>query len=312
VAGDLIRVLDKILVTGYTGKSAAGWSHPVATSGNIASYKNASPANSGNGFGLVINENGPNATSTYKEAWATGWETVTGVDSPCGTGTGQFPTPAQLLTSGHVVIRKSTTASSVQRTWICFADSLTFYLFINTGDSWSSGNFVFLFGDLFSFKGSADQYRCMIHGSLTENMTQSTNSFTVDYMFTLSSSSSATGRYMPRAYGGSGSSAAGITTGDIGKTNLTSGSGKLGGIVQTPNGPDNAYYVSPLIMAETASNALRGRYRGLYHPCHPPASFSDGQAISGAGDYGGKAFQVAVGFSGGVFLVETSDTVETN
>ena len=49
VAGDLIRVLDKILVTGYTGKSAAGWSHPVATSGNIASYKNASPANSGNG-----------------------------------------------------------------------------------------------------------------------------------------------------------------------------------------------------------------------------------------------------------------------
>ena len=151
VAGDVLRILDACLVNGYAGHPAAGWTKPFANAGNIGCYKNASPANSGNGFGVVINDNGPNVTSTFKEAWATGWESVLGVGAPVGTGTGQFPTPAQLLATGHVVLRKSVSADATNRNWIIFADSLTFYLFILTGDL--AGAYWWLwFGDFFSIQ----------------------------------------------------------------------------------------------------------------------------------------------------------------
>src|SRR6267142_3788080 len=116
-AGALLTVLDAILVNGYGSKSAAGWSKPIANAGSIGSYKNGTGSTQ---LGLVINDNGANVTSTFKEAWATGWESVAGVGASVGSGTGQFPTPAQLLTTGHVVIRKSLTADATARNWVCF------------------------------------------------------------------------------------------------------------------------------------------------------------------------------------------------
>src|ERR1035437_2201693 len=164
-AGTLLALLDACLVTSYAGHTlAAQWTKPTANSGNIGCYKQGAGA----GLGLVINDNGPNVTSTYKEAWATGWESVAGVGAPVGTGSGQFPTPAQLLTTGHVVIRKSATADAATRSWQLFADSSTFYLFISTGDTAGVYN-VGMFGDVFSLKGATDGYRCMIHGRAVEN-----------------------------------------------------------------------------------------------------------------------------------------------
>ena len=119
--GDLLRVLDKVLVNGWTGVAAAGWTKPIANSGNIGCYQQGAGA----GFGVVVNDNGPNVTSTFKEAWATGWESIAGIGAPVGSGGGQFPVPAQLLTTGHVVWRKSTTADGTGRAWICFADALS-------------------------------------------------------------------------------------------------------------------------------------------------------------------------------------------
>ena len=83
-AGTLLALLDACLVNGYSGKTAAGWTKPFSNSSNSGCYQQGAGA----GFGVVINDNGGNATSTYKEAWATGWQTITAVTAPVGTGSG--------------------------------------------------------------------------------------------------------------------------------------------------------------------------------------------------------------------------------
>lgn len=317
VAGDVLRVLDKVLVNGYTGKAAAGWTKPFANSGNIGCYKNASPANSGNGFGLVINDNGPNVTSTFKEAWATGYETVAGIAAPVGSGSGQFPTAAQLLTTGHVVIRKSNTADATNRNWVCYADSLTFYLFIFDGTVANSYQ-AFWFGDFFSLGGSSDAYRGMIFGRNTENSgAASTATSVFDTLCNASTTSAQSlGFYVPRVSGGGGGSVQCITTGALGMsvlTGVTTSPTVNAGALTAPNVTDNAYYNPPIWLSHLSPLVLRGRFRGLYHTMHPIATFSDGQAITGAGDYAGKTFQaVKQGVNAGMWFVETSNTLETN
>ena len=314
-ASEVLRVLDLILVNGYTAHPAAGWTKPFANSGNIGCYKNASPANGGNGFGVVINDNGANVTSTFKEAWATGWETVLGVGSPVGTGTGQFPTPAQLLTTGHVVIRKSATADGTTgRAWICFADALTFYLFIASGDT-AGAYFCLWFGDFFSLKGSTDTYRCMIQGEAIENNgSTNTSQHTADMIACNAlSAASYLGCYASRTYGGGGTSVQlykqGASQFDSPTANLHANVGTL----QAPNGPDNAYYTPPIWILEQPTLTLRGRLRGLYHSAHTLATWSDGQVLTGAGDFAGKTLQaVSKGINSGMWFIETSATVETN
>lgn len=313
-AGSLLTVLDAILVTGYLPNGPAGWAKPFANSGNIGCYKNASPANGGNGFGLVINDNGPNVTSTYKEAWATGWESVAGVGSPVGSGSGQFPTPAQLLTTGHVVVRKSATADAAGRAWICFADSLTFYLFIASGDT--AGVYMALwFGDFFSLGGSGDAYRCMLFGNPAENSAGlSAIGGPYDCLGTLSSTLANIKNYCPRTFGGGGSSIAIFLTGAISLgAGATSTPVANIGVLQVPNGTDNAYYLPPVFVVDAAAKQLRGRLRGMFHSAHPLATFADGQVISGAGDYAGKTLQVVSrSVNLGLWVLETSNTVETN
>lgn len=319
-AGTLLALLDACLVTGYAGHTLpAQWTKPMANSGNIGAYTQGAGA----GLSLVINDNGPNVTSTYQEVWAIGWETVAGIGAPVGTGSGQFPTPAQLLTTGHTVWRKSKTADGATRSWRLFADSRTFYLFVFTGDT--AGVFYMAgFGDIFSIEGSSDAYRCMIMGRLVENSaTGGTTASDVTDCINFNNGGSplspilntlSLGHYVARSYGGAGTSVVFVKLGDISKM-TTSGSAPLPilGIVQTPNGPDNSLYLSPIVVAEPSANIIRGRLRGLYQVCHPIASFADGQTFSGGGDYAGKTFQLVLkGSGGGFFAVETSATVETN
>jgi hypothetical protein len=316
-AGDLLRVLDLVLVNGYTGKAAAGWTKPFANSGNIGCYKNASTANGGLGFGVAINDNGPNVTSTYQEAWATGWETVSGIGAPVGTGSGQFPTAAQLLTTGHVVVRKSNVASGAGRAWICFADALTFYLFVLTTDA--AGVYqAFFFGDFFSLGGSSDSYRGMIFGRANENSTGAATT-TLACHDSLGQSNLIVnpilGLYAPRTSGGGGSSIQCWPAGALGLCSVTSATTSITnvGTVQVPNGADNAYYLPPIWLMQVTVNQLRGRFRGLYHSAHPLATWTDGQVVSGASDYAGKTLQAVVkGVNSGMWFVETSNTLETN
>lgn len=120
---------------------------------------------------------------------------------------------------------------------------------------------------------------------------------------------------MARSYGGGGTS---ITTQKMGDMNALGASvGCVGvamaGLFQIPNGPDNSVYLSPVKVIELVAVSIRGRLRGVYHVCHPLASFADGQTFVGGGDYAGKSFQiVSHGINNGFWAVETSATVETN
>lgn len=302
-AGSLITILRACLVDGYGAKAAAGWTEPVAAASNIAAFQQGA----GSGFAVVINDNGPNATSTYKEAWATGWEVVAGVGSPVGTGTGQFPLPAQLLTTGHVVIRKSATADGTTRAWMVYADSRTFYLFILSGDA-ASIYTAFIFGDCYSAKSTADSYNCLIIGKSVENQASGAGSM---QQMTVRPTTACAGCFLARTHSGAGAS---ITMGHTGSYNWTPGSANYQGEIQYPNNPDNALYLSPITVFESSGGIVRGRLRGLYHVGHAVASFSDGDTFSGAGDFAGKTLVIVwkVENTNAFLAVETSNTVEQN
>ena len=319
--GALLTILDACLVIGYSGHTISpAWSKPFANSGGIGCYKQGAGA----GLSLLVNDHGPNGTSTYKEAWAVGWESIAGIGAPVGTGSGQFPTPAQQLTTGHVVIRKSSTADTATHYWQMFADSSTAYLFISNGDA--VGQYcIFGYGDVFSLKGASDAYRCMIMGRFTENSagtgqtvdsTDALNMITIGGVLAAPLTNVAlAGHYMARTYGGGGSSIVFVKLPDQSKmpSAIALGTWPILGAIQTPNGPDNSLYLAPIQVVEPTTGLVRGRLRGLYQVCHPIASFADGQTFSGGGDYAGKTFQiVAKGYNGGFYAVEISATVETN
>ena len=312
-AGDLLRILDKCLVNGYTGKTAAGWTKPIANSGNIGVYKN-----SGSAMTLLINDNGPNVTSTFKEAWATGWESVASIAAPVGTGTGQFPTPAQLLTTGHVVVRKSATADSTARNWLIYADAYTFYLFIRSeGETFYTAT---VFGDIYSLKGSADLYRCILMGQFIENAVPNNSNCSTHLLGAASSSTTSiaaaqSGHYMPRSYTGGGSSVSVLKMGDNAFIYNISNVLPMSGLMSGVNWPDNSLYLPPIRIGESATSAYRGRLRGCYHVLQFATAFTNGGTFNGSNDLADKTFTTLIGFESAVptvWCIETSATVETN
>jgi hypothetical protein len=310
-AGSLLSILDACLVNGYTGHAAAGWTKPFSNSGNIGCYVQ----NGGSGFGIVVNDNGPDVSASFREAWVTGWKSITAISGPVGTGTGQFPLPGQLLTTGHVVCRKSTTADSTSRTWALYADATTFYLFVKTGDN-ASNYFDLAFGDMFSLWGSSDVNRCVLIGrNLVNSGSINLTSGHVDRMINPLISSNIAGAYVADNFAGTSGSIVAYCMGDLSKAgSLINGSSPvaLSGAMPAPNAADNSYYLSPVWVSDS-SWSVRGRLRGLYHLCHAVSSFSDGQTFNGANDYAGKTFTVLLqGTSGGLYCIETSNTVDTN
>lgn len=304
-ASDLIRVLDLILVNGWTGVSPAGWSKPFSNSGNLGCYQ----VGGGSNCCLAINDNGPNVTSTYREARITGYTSMASVS----TGSNQYPNAAAsqgVTPFGFVPVRKSADLVTA-RSWIAFADALTCYFFVLTTDV--AGVYMdWAFGDIYSLGGSGDAYRSIIIGRAAENSGTSANS-----RLDLSSSvvSSVVGYYMPRTVGGGGTAIACSIHGDMAKAQTTGATVVVGGTasVQAPNSADNSYWVSPIWVSETVGGIIRGRLRGLWQLCHIQSSFSDGQTFTGSNDTAGKTFQVVLKTGGGGCLaVETSNTLETN
>lgn len=303
-ASSLVTLLDAVLVTGYGTQPPAGWSKPFGNSGNFGCYRNSAL---GSNRCLVINDNGPNVTSTFREARASGFEFLTSVS----TGTGQFPDPAQsqgVSPFGFVVIRKSLTADSVARQWIILADAFTFYLFVLTGDS-ATNYYAFSFGDIFSMAGAVDKYRCFIAGRSSEN-SGSANADNLPTLSTLASASIV--NFMTRSYTGNGASITVSKHGDVVKGGVS-----LAGALPSPNLSDNSIYISPIWVSESVNSVIRGRLRGFYQILHPILNFSDGQTFSGSGDYAGKTFKIVKTSTDGagavgLYVMETSATVETN
>jgi hypothetical protein len=264
------------------------------------------------------------------------------MSAPVGVGGGQFPTPAQLLTYGHVVIRKSDAASTATRFWMMFADAYTFYFYAWTNDGFY---YPFWFGDIFSLKSTGtDVYRCMIKGRQVENSITGNGydtgypgdtfggmSYYVNYssigLYCYSvAGNAAGGTFLTRTVGGGGTSVIATMVWDISKSPFVWAYSRipntvwyLDGILPTPNSADNTLYIDPLYIGEVNNYGIRGRHRGIYHLGHYGGNFTDGQILDGGGDYAGKQFMIVKGFgnanlsnSTAIHLVEISNTVETN
>jgi hypothetical protein len=306
-AGTLITILNACLCTGYTysGGTRAAPSPPwtmTNNTSNIASFKQGAGA----GCSFIINDSGVSPQATTQEAWAAGYETVSGVASPIGSGGYQFPTTSQGYSSYGVVIIRKSNATSGGRNWFLFADSSTFYLFIATQDT-AGMYYAFGFGDFYSYVNS-DLYRCMIIGRSSLGTTASYEGMDL----TSYVNAAVVGSFIDRNYAGNaaGSVLAG-KHGDLAKA----GSQVMLGIVTAPNQADSNYYLSPVWITESATSCVRGQLRGFYELLHPiaTAALTDGTTISGGGSYSPKTFYVLnKSANSGMYCIEISATVQTN
>lgn len=318
VTGSLLSVLDAILVNGYGSKIAAGWTKPFGNTSSYGTYK----LGNGTTSSLFVYDAG-SGSQAGAEALMTGWTSISGITS--GSVTGSNPYPAYVQHSngfgargnaGALILRKSTATTAVARTWIAFADSASLYFFTKPADpgTFASNRYsAFFFGDFYSLRsGSLDPSRCMIIGRINP----SSSAVADDRMDVLNTVAlginiSVTGHFAANFFGGTSSS---VAMGKHGEGAKSANSTVLTGTVPFLNTCDNGLYISPLYLMDAANSHYRGRMRGFWHILHASGSVSDGQQLTGsAGDFPGRTFQVvASSANAAMYLMETSDTLETN
>jgi hypothetical protein len=290
IAGSLIAVLDFCLVT------TLGWTKPHSTT-NIASY--LQPAGS-NGFSLWVDD------TAGQNARLRGYETM----SAHSTGTGPFPTDAQLSGGGYIY--KSTAANSTARPWLFISDGKRFHFFhgndtteaLRTAGDWRH----FFFGDVFTYK-SGDAYNTMLQCDLSSSVAGASHiGSTFSYTFNALTN---TGCFLARAHTQLGSSAIGskffdwaaLGQSSAGAAQMSTSSGPT-----YPSPVDGALHVSKVWLGEAAGR--RGVLPGLWTVLHADSgSMVNQDTFSGAGDLAGKTFTYVRLTNGtGRVAVETSDT----
>lgn len=315
--GDLVNLLDKILVAGYGSKAAAGWTKPY-TGTNVAVFKQGG----GSSYYMRVDDNGTSdATNGVRDAVVRGWEVKADAnDTVDANNTGPFPTAAQ-ITLG-TFWRKSSlgsnaTPDSTARVWKAIADDRTVYLFVQTGDV--AGTYVgYMFGDIYSFKPTTDTSKCMIIGNEVFGSGATANRL-LQMRYNGTFANVQAGHFLSRSYTQVGGSITSGKFGDGGKSPAARGAliGHVGNIAG-PNIADGGIYLSPIYVYETTSGNIRGQLRGLWHNCHTLASFNEEDTFdANVGKYSGRSFLVwkpgpSYGDgSGGLFpgfaTVETTD-----
>jgi len=308
--GSLLNVLNKCLVEGYAGKPAAGWTKPFPDTASVGCFMQGSALDGANNACLHVHDGGPGA-GVGIEARITGWDNIVSVFNGAVSGSGQFPLLYQIaIGSGALVVRKSINASALARPWIVAADSRSVYMFIQTGDS-VGVYYSWMFGDIYSYKSPSvgiDTNRQVIIGRYSEN-TSDVNTYARLDKTSLIGTVNA-GHFASRTFSGLGPS---ITLSKHGDWSKAAGSTGLVGIVPFPNGPDSATYLSRVWVGENLSSMLRGHMRGFWFWCHPAANATDLQPITGSGTLAGRTFlTIKSSEAAGVYVMETSNTIETN
>jgi len=167
-----------------------------------------------------------------------GYETMSDVD----TGTGLFPTDAQMSGGGYVY-----KANAASRTWMLFSDGQMVYFFCDaTGTNWVGG---FTFGDIVSGL-SPDAYAVAMIASITSTGNHN-----------LALINSTTGSWLARRYTQSGTSYAAARYSHLKNTSLGIGGESYPGVV------NNALRLWPVESWESTTN-FRGMIPGLYNPVH--------------------------------------------
>jgi len=265
-----------------THKAASlGWGKTFSGT-NLAAYRSADVT--GTRDFLRVDDTGTNNARTV------GYENMTDVN----TGTGPFPTSAQL--SGGAFWIKSSSATA--RPWIVFGDSRFFIFAVaNTGTSSYS---TMAFGDFISYK-SPDPFGCLL-AAPTVDASDSVNS-TTEREFSGVNVASNNSMWYPRAASGLGSSVVG-RRGTFSYINSDRLSGADG--FTFPNPADNGLYIGNMYLFDSAAPvALRGVAPGFYFCPQSVGNliYAPRERVSGVTGFPGKTF-LAVPNASGVYFVD--------
>ena len=272
----------------------AGWTK-LYSGTNLAAYKIAAAE----GTGMILRVDDADATV----ARVRGYETMTDV----ATGTGPFPSVAQVAASG-LWWSKSNTGTAAARPWRIVADDRGFFYFPKNFDTSSEhqGNY---FGDILSLK-SNDPYACVLRAN---NADRSSSVVAIsDGLEYADSSQAAEGLYAARAANTLGGAikhhAAPVTSVGLALTHVSGASG-----FTYPSPIDNGLMLTPLVVY--SANGYRGYLPGIR--CSPQLTniaFATDDVVPGSGDMAGKSVTViklgapAAGANQGVVFVDhTSD-----
>lgn len=255
-------------------KAGLGWTEPFTPGTGIAAFQNRAVTGYPN-FYFRCSDNALTAGGAA-ECAILGLETMSDVN----TGTGKFPTTAQVALSGTETVggvcwRKSASAAQVAIPWVLDGGPVCFYATFNPEGGSSFGRWLLGFGGFASFK-SGDAYNCFVAGVSTfntGNISTSVNGFT-------SSGSNATlgnigisGAYIARGQ----SQAGGSIACDHFTPNFQTAGGITGsaqGSLTYPNPVDGALWVTAHLIRDSIAS-YRGRLLGLYSHLHSTVPLAD-------------------------------------
>ncbi|UOF79433.1 tail assembly protein [Caudoviricetes sp.] len=292
-ASALRLALNAILVDGYGAKAAAGWSKAYEDAGNhLVVYQNA-----GHGRYLRLDD------SATRLAEFRGYRSMSDVN----TGVGPFP-GVNVTTCN---CRKSVSADSTARPWICLANERHFYLIIfgnqTTIGSFDGGDGHFAYGELDS-SIPGDTFNSFLQGSFDTSLT-STTATTARQAFNFNSSSIT---FSSSCYAEGSFAQAPLSSTIVVPLANTPFSGNSGEAT-FPSYPDPS--TGKLLIARKMARMThggsttvvnRGYMPGLWLLCHPEADVTTFDTFSGSGTLAGRTFLI-VKTGAGAVVFETTD-----
>lgn len=256
-----------------------GWGKAF-TGTNLAAYQSSDPTSTK----CLLRVDDTNATF----ARVVGYEQMTDVN----TGSGAFPTAAQMSGGGYWA--KSSSANSNAVSWSLVADSKTLYLTVLSSSS-SGSTFQVgatrAFGDLVAYRPGGDAYACFLNYSVNSTVASQTDGAIGNQ------TSGQLQCALPREYTGLGSAVlngvypiGGSTAGS-----LTYSSGGTSIMGTFPSNVDGGLWTLPMYLLSSASASPRGAPPGVqYCPQSGTfASFKQGDTVPGSGALAGRTLVAA-------------------
>ena len=270
--GSFIAACDAGLVTGL------GWTKPYSGT-NQAVYR--MPSGSNQRYLFVDDTSALTASVRAYESM-----------SAINTGTGPFPTVAQVAGAG-MTVTKSDTASAATRPAIFHSNGKFVHIFIGSSTvAWATGQWL-AFGDFESEK-AGDAYNTLVMGPSQAVTTLSITTGTI------------TDHYVARNHTQAGSSQA---VGKVFDYSRSAGGSTVNGAIAYPSQITGRIRLCPLWINDPSAVDVRGLLPGVWCFMHTPnRARPHGDTEAGAGALSGRTFQwVNVG-TGNSIVIETSNT----
>jgi hypothetical protein len=279
-ASALRLALNAILVDGYGSQPAAGWTKEFENAGShLVVYR----PGAGQRRYLYLDDS-PAQLSAFR-----GYGSMSSISA----GVEMFPA----VSSASPNLRKSVTANSTARPWICLATSSTFYIIIFGNQaalgSFDGGDAHFAFGDLVESPLIGHDYLTFIIGG-SDVSTTSTTATVSRQAFNFNNTNTVVAP---------NSSLCGSFTQLPLPTQMLSLSNNHWGEVESggagfPSYPDPS--TGKLLISQFLAmhghggqtNIIAGKMPGLWCVCHPASNFTNLDTFSGSGDLAGRTFLI--------------------